>query len=163
MFTMSDVSSVVVGVVSVLSAVAAVTWLARPSEFRSVRVVSRERSFPDGPLGLRPTSDARRTDAGNPVPDSPQAIVRRPDERPRTDRPSYYETARLSVTNRRVQSRPPLGIDEPRYFLRYSALGQELGPFSAAEKARLVASANSTVTLLWRQDDDFAAPSAGKA
>jgi len=40
---MTDVSIVVVGVISVLSGVAIVAWLARPSEFRSVRFVAPAR------------------------------------------------------------------------------------------------------------------------
>jgi len=40
---MSDVSVVVLGVIWVLSAVAIVAWIARPSEFRPVRFVAPER------------------------------------------------------------------------------------------------------------------------
>jgi hypothetical protein len=40
---MSDVSIVVVGVIGVLSGVGIVAWIARPSEFRSVRFAAPER------------------------------------------------------------------------------------------------------------------------
>jgi len=82
--------------------------------------------------------------------------------RRRTERLSYYETARLSLTNGRVRSDTTVDVERPTYFLRYSALGPELGPFTGAEKARLVASANSTVTMLWRQDKGLAAPNVGR-
>ncbi len=53
---MSDMSTVIVGVVSILSCVALVTWLARPSEFRPVRVPRAERP----PKPVRVPKAARR-------------------------------------------------------------------------------------------------------
>jgi hypothetical protein len=47
---MSDMSIVIVGVVSILSCVASVTWLARPSEFRPVRAPIAERLPPPPPV-----------------------------------------------------------------------------------------------------------------
>jgi hypothetical protein len=157
---MSDVSGVVIGVVSVLGAVAAVTWFARSSEFRSASAVPHERPLSYGPSGAASSigcapSRTRECRTGYTSDDHSQ---RGRTATPRTERRSYYDTARLSHTNAHMQSQPPLGVDRPTYFLQYSALGQELGPFTAAEKARLMASTNSARTVPWRQHDGLAAP-----
>lgn len=162
---MSDVSTVIVGVVSVLSGVAVVTWLARPSEFRSVRVVSAKRRSHYETTEPRPASDVLRgSGRRDGMLDSSPTLARgvNPPLPPRPGRLSYYETARQSFAKAHIASHPTV-VDQPTFFLRYSAFGRELGPFTASEKARLVANANSAVTLMWRQDDRMATPKVGRA
>ncbi len=172
--TMSDMSIVIVGVVSVLSGVAMVAWLARPSEFRSVRVVSHERRPHHVPVAPRAAPTAARetfTPASFAAPRaaptaahetftlagsaSPRTIVRGAGEqashwaRP----PSFASSSPVTTEPAHEKTRRANDIDQPRFFVRYSPVGQEMGPFTASEKARLVASVDSATALLWRQAD----------
>jgi len=177
-------SIVIVGVVSVLSGVAMVAWLARPSEFRSVRVVSHERRPRPTPVTPRAAPTATRetfTPAGFAAPRaaptvgqesftpagfaSPRTIVRGAGEQAShwAKPPSFAPSSHSDGTEAEDEKTGRAdNVDQPRFFLRYSPLGQEMGPFTASEKARLVASVDSATALLWRQADGADEPRFGE-
>src|SRR3954447_12928527 len=87
---MSDMSTVIVGVVAILSCVALTTWLARPADFRPVRIPRAERP-PRPPRVPR----AARVPAAAPVP-RPQPnvapalahLAAQQEQRPTAERPA---------------------------------------------------------------------------